>query len=106
MDTENKTAVLGFGAGLLLFYILIKAFKKKAKDEEPPAPTADTINIASTAYMEAYSAGEPDTKLMQINDELVKLYGLRVATTDGTTFTVSDLTGKVLTTINNNNNNN
>lgn len=95
-QVELKKAIFGIGAGVLLFYIGWRIFgdKPEKKTSQPPV-TKENIDIALAAYQDAVQAGEPQSKLNEINDQLAKDFGLRVKQrpSDGR-FVVSNLAGK------------
>lgn len=89
MSKENllKAGII-FGGGFLLFLLLKpkatdmmakKSFDDNAKPQTPPPTEKDMENaeIAAKAYTDALKAGEPPSKLTELNKELMKEFQVR-----------------------------
>lgn len=105
---NNETLIKGsliFGGGFLLFLLLkpkdgvklISPTKKFDEGSKPPSEK-DLANaeIVATAYSEALKAGEPATRLTELNKECMKEFGLRCYMEKGGKLVVSDTSGNTV----------
>lgn len=88
MSKENllKAGII-FGGGFLLFLLLKpkatdmmakKTFDDTAKPQLPPTEKdMENAEIAAKAYTDALKAGEPPSKLTELNKELMKEFQVR-----------------------------
>ncbi len=102
MTKESKIAILGLGAGFLLFILLNKtvlskkgggllAKKSKVTDEE--------IQIAVDAYQDALSNNEPESTLNALNSSLSEKYNIQVQKEASTgNLIVTDIAGNSIAT--------
>jgi hypothetical protein len=97
MNKDTKQALLGFGLGFVLFWLLTKAIDKSKGDDTPVQPkyTDEDIAVSVTAYRDAMAAGESQEALDELNDELKKEYGLTVLfRVSDQKFVVKNLSGR------------
>lgn len=110
MNNENLIkASLIFGGGFLLFLLLKPKFgsasksessnpPKKSFDSAPKAKDMDSAEIVARAYSDALKAGEPPTKLTELNEECMKEFGMRCYVDKSGKLVVSDTKGEVIMT--------
>jgi len=108
MSNENLIkATLIFGGGFLLFLGLKPKYsemkiKKSFDDTEPKAkPTAadlENAEIAAKAYSDALKAGEPPSKLTELNKELMKDFQVRCYLDKEGKLVVCDVSGSIIMT--------
>ena len=87
MSNENLVkASLIFGGGFLLFLLLKpkysemntkKSFDDTKSQANPTAADLENAEIAAKAYTDALKAGEPPSKLTELNKELMKDFQVR-----------------------------
>lgn len=111
MNKENllKAGVI-FGGSFLLFMLLRPKWNqsttktdKKAFDSVPPptfsAKDMENADIVARAYADALKAGEPPSKLTELNTECMKEFGMRCYIDKKTgQLVVSDVKGNIVMT--------
>lgn len=109
MSKENLLkAGLIFGGGFLLFLLMKpKANEMLAKksfddNEKPKAPVTpqdmENAEIAAKAYTDALKAGEPPSKLTELNKELMKEFQVRCYVDKEGVLTVCNASGTTVLT--------
>ena len=100
--------VLIFGGGAALWGLYNYYTKKtpstnstdsttKSFDSVAPTPDTANIDVVASAYGQAMSAGEPASRLTELNKELLKEFGMKCYLKDGKIH-VCDSAGKVIST--------
>jgi len=110
MNNENliKASVI-FGGGFLVFLLLKPKFgasattttttEKKSFDSAPvTAKDLENADIVAKAYADALKAGEPPSKLTELNTECMKEFGMRCYTDKSGKLIVCDVKGKTIIT--------
>lgn len=109
MDNKNliKASIM-FGGGFLLFL----ALKSGAKGSKPattsignttsfdstPAPTQENAQIVIMAYTDALKNGEPPNRLTELNQEMMKEFGMRCYVDNSGEMVVCDVKGDTVIT--------
>lgn len=111
MNNENliKASVI-FGGGFLLFLLLRPKWNESAKtdkksfDDNKSAPQPlsskdyENAEIVARAYADALKAGEPPSKLTELNTECMKEFGFRCYVDKGGQLIVCDVKGNTVLT--------
>ncbi len=111
MNNENlvKAGII-FGGGFLLFLLVKRSMSAVASDVASSPSSSNTkqfnsqpINtgdaeIVATAYTDALRAGEPPSKLTELNKECMKDFGMRCYLGKEGQVIVSDLKGNTILT--------
>lgn len=109
MNNENliKASVV-FGGGFLLFWLLrpkltgtknTATSETKSFDNSPATPKQlEDADIVIKAYTEALKAGEPPSKLTELNGELMREFGMRCYVDKSGKMIVCDVKGKTILT--------
>lgn len=69
----------------------------KSFDSVAPSPDTANIDVVASAYGQAMTAGEPASRLSELNKELLKEFGMKCYFKDGKIH-VCDASGKVIST--------
>lgn len=107
-ETTLKAVIIFLGAGAI--FMLLK--QKTKPTVEPALPTVpksfdsnisapvefntEDVNIVASAYSEALRAGEPPAKLLELNKELVKEFGMKCYVDKEGKLTVCDSNGNTV----------
>lgn len=98
MSTDNKKTLLCVVIGLALAATVMYIVNREKKEESKvKVPTIADINAAINAYRAAYSAGETQDDLDEINRLSLDEFGVKVKfNPQGNSFIAYDITGKKL----------
>jgi hypothetical protein len=112
MDNKNliKASIM-FGGGFLLFLALKSSAKSNsvlsttastpsgtASFDSTPAPTQENAKIVMTAYTDALKNGEPPHILTELNQEMMKEFGMRCYIDNSGQMVVCDVKGDTVST--------
>ena len=105
-------AIIVIGGGILL-YMALKPSKdnitssnnntappapKNAIGEATPKPTSENAEVVADAYTQALQAGETPSKLTELNQELMKEFGMRCYVDKEGKLVVCDVSGNAILT--------
>jgi hypothetical protein len=112
MKHENliKFAII-MGGGFGIFWLLKMAKEKNASkststssnsttgfDSSKPQPKTENADLVATAYSDAVKAGEPSSRLTELNKELMKEFGMRCYIDKDSKLIVVDSKGNTIIT--------
>jgi hypothetical protein len=112
MDNKNliKASVM-FGGGFLLFLISKLSASNSsapanstntsggtASFDSTPAPTQENARIVATAYTDALKNGEPPHIMTELNQEMMKEFGMRAYIDKSGEIVVCDVKGDTVST--------
>jgi len=111
MDNKNliKASIM-FGGGFLLFLALkssaanaaapasLPSTSGTASFDNSPAPTKENAEIVAIAYTDALKNGEPPARMTELNQEMMKEFGMRCYVDKSGQIVVCDVKGNTVTT--------